>query len=255
MQMLRLSLERKSIRIPDPLLPRRDRFRMEKVVLRALVFTAACCSATKHVFVAERAPWSDAQKYCRAQYTDLSPLTNALEEEVFTDLMGRYKSGWVGLYWDSSDEPWSWSGGVTGLVRDFSAGLYWVGGRWFWRKARISSSFFCLDLVVVPEQKTWEEALYHCLGSGKNLTSLLSESESLLARTQIQDSGVSGPVWTGMRYLEDRWMWVNGDPVQYEAWTGGQEDPCPLQRRCGALTPEGTWEDRDCGEKLSFVCA
>ncbi|KAM6940572.1 dromaiocalcin-1-like [Xenentodon cancila] len=111
-------------------------------------------------------------------------------------------------------------------------------------------------MIVVQEEKTWEEALEHCRGIHTNLTSLLSETENLLAQTKMQHGNITERVWIGLCYLEDSWMWLNGDPLKYKAWnrTGDQEDQCPLWRGCGALTKEGTWENRDCGEKLSFIC-
>uniref|UniRef100_A0A8C6LLT6 C-type lectin domain-containing protein n=1 Tax=Nothobranchius furzeri TaxID=105023 RepID=A0A8C6LLT6_NOTFU len=109
----------------------------------------------------------------------------------------------------------------------------------------------------VQQEKTWEEALEHCNENHSNFTSLLSKTENLLAMNEINKTGINEPVWIGLRYLGDRWLWLNGDPLVYQAWSqrGDQDQLCPVTRRCGALTKNGTWENRDCQEKLPFICA
>ncbi|XP_056264865.1 dromaiocalcin-1-like [Pseudoliparis swirei] len=102
---------------------------------------------------------------------------------------------------------------------------------------------------------SWEEALEYCREHHKDFSSVDSETENLLALSEIQTQGVD-LVWIGLRYLMDRWLWVNGHPLEYEAWTigGGQDQECPIWKRCGALTNEGLWESWDCQEKLNFIC-
>uniref|UniRef100_A0A8C8DPS0 C-type lectin domain-containing protein n=1 Tax=Oryzias sinensis TaxID=183150 RepID=A0A8C8DPS0_9TELE len=116
--------------------------------------------------------------------------------------------------------------------------------------------FFCLNLIVVQEEKTWEEALEHCRENHGDLTSLLSETENRLAQREIQNSTITQRVWVGLRFLGDTWKWVNGDPLEFQAWnqTGDPEQQSPVWRRCGALTKQGEWENRDCQEKLNFIC-
>ncbi|XP_061584780.1 macrophage mannose receptor 1-like [Cololabis saira] len=244
-------------------------YRMEKIIFRLLIITSSCSFSAKHVFIKDKLPWLEARDYCREHHVDLSSIGTHLEEKVFMESVDLNKTGWLGLYWDSETSKWRWSGGADYMYQDMLNGYLKKNYHLVWSPNGLLGlidyslrGFFCLNLAVVPEEKTWEEALDHCRGAGNDLASLLSESESVLVQTQIQHSGVSGPVWTGLRFLGDRWMWVNGDPLEYEAWTRtgdqedqeDQEDRCPLWRRCGALTPEGTWEDRDCGEKLRFIC-
>uniref|UniRef100_A0A3P9LAS4 C-type lectin domain-containing protein n=1 Tax=Oryzias latipes TaxID=8090 RepID=A0A3P9LAS4_ORYLA len=111
--------------------------------------------------------------------------------------------------------------------------------------------------VKVPRiEKTWEEALEHCRGNHGDLTSLLSETGNLLVQREIQDPTFTQQVWVGLRFLGDTWLWANGDPLEFQAWnqTGDPDQQCPVQKRCGALTKQGEWENRDCQEKLNFIC-
>ncbi|XP_065810640.1 snaclec 5-like [Labrus bergylta] len=109
--------------------------------------------------------------------------------------------------------------------------------------------------MVDEVKKTWEEALEHCRETHTDLTNLNSETERRLALSEIQHNHITKRVWIGLRFLADRWLWLNGDPMVYKAWRNGdQEHQCPLRKRCGALTKEGHWENWDCEERLNFIC-
>ncbi|XP_034544276.1 secretory phospholipase A2 receptor-like [Notolabrus celidotus] len=104
--------------------------------------------------------------------------------------------------------------------------------------------------------KTWEEALEHCRETHTDLTSLHSETGTKHVLRRMKHNNIAEPVWIGLHFLGDRWLWVDGDPLVYEAWPkgGDQDHQCPIRKRCGALTKEGVWENRDCQEKLNFIC-
>ncbi|XP_029911381.1 dromaiocalcin-1-like [Myripristis murdjan] len=111
--------------------------------------------------------------------------------------------------------------------------------------------------IIIKEKKTWEDALEHCREDDTELTSLISETDLLLAQREIWKAQTTDHVWIGLRYLADSWLWVNGDPLEYEAWPqqGDQDQRCPnWGHTCGALTKEGLWRSRDCREKLHFIC-
>ncbi|KAF7654450.1 hypothetical protein LDENG_00069730 [Lucifuga dentata] len=119
------------------------------------------------------------------------------------------------------------------------------------------NGFFCLNLIVVKERKSWEEALEHCKENQTEFTSLIADTDVLLAQREIKEANINKRVWIGLRYLADRWLWINGDPLMHKAWKqGDQKHQCPSwSHSCGALTPEGLWESWDCQEKLSFICS
>uniref|UniRef100_A0A3P8RTT8 C-type lectin domain-containing protein n=1 Tax=Amphiprion percula TaxID=161767 RepID=A0A3P8RTT8_AMPPE len=102
--------------------------------------------------------------------------------------------------------------------------------------------------------RSWEDAVEHCRESYTDLTSLLSETEIQLAQNHIRRYKITEPVWISLRYLGDLWLWVNGDPLVYTAWSPNRDTRCPVLNPCGALTEEGHWEERDCLEKLKFIC-
>eukprot|EP00063_Salmo_salar_P069974 XP_014044809.1 PREDICTED: snaclec subunit B-like [Salmo salar] len=130
-----------------------------------------------------------------------------------------------------------------------------------WEKAQQYCREKYIDLAFISNQdeenKTWEEALDHCRKHYTDLTSLLSENEQLLVQRMINSKGAQmDHVWTGLRFLASEWLWVNGDPLEYQAWTGGRLPHCPAQHLCcGTLAREGElWGTRDCEERRNFLC-
>lgn len=105
-------------------------------------------------------------------------------------------------------------------------------------------------------KRTWLQAMWQCKNTHTALVSLASETEHLLSVREIQQDDVTELVWIGLRFLQDRWLWVNDDPLDYQAWPkeGDQDHLCPLWKRCGALTKEGRWENWDCDARLNFIC-
>ncbi|KAM7006478.1 snaclec agglucetin subunit beta-2-like [Tautogolabrus adspersus] len=118
-------------------------------------------------------------------------------------------------------------------------------------------SFYCshIEMVLVKENKTWEEAMEHCRQHQRELVSMKSES-ALNETLRISRAAQTTRVWTGLRYLADTWLWVGGGTMNYQAWGKEGMPHCPaVLCRCGALSLEGgRWESWDCAEKLNFVC-
>ncbi|XP_029577766.1 lithostathine-1-beta-like [Salmo trutta] len=103
--------------------------------------------------------------------------------------------------------------------------------------------------------KTWEEALEYCRDHYTDLPSLLSETEHLQAQSKIE-AAQTDHVWTGLIFLAREWLWVNGDHLEYQAWSGGELPHCPAQYlHCGTLTrDEEHWGTRNCEERMNFLC-
>uniref|UniRef100_A0A673BUT8 C-type lectin domain-containing protein n=1 Tax=Sphaeramia orbicularis TaxID=375764 RepID=A0A673BUT8_9TELE len=116
--------------------------------------------------------------------------------------------------------------------------------------------FYCFNLIVSGERKSWEEALESCRQSHTSLTTLTSEAELLLAKTAIQQDHITDRLWIGLRFLGNRWMWMSREPLFYQAWPEASQDhQCPATGRCGALNKQGLWENWDCQDKLNFICS
>ncbi|TSR51432.1 hypothetical protein Baya_11759 [Bagarius yarrelli] len=58
-------------------------------------------------------------------------------------------------------------------------------------------------------------------------------------------------VWMGLRFLDGRWFWLNRQSVSIASLPS-----CPVAKyRCGAQNIKtSVWENRDCNEKMNFLC-
>lgn len=245
---------------------------MKRAVLNFLILT--CLSEVafgvfgRHKYVHHSKTWSEARKYCRNLYTDLSSIHSQEEDEELKNIVikDKFIGAWIGLYKDASD-TWKWSGGGN------ASNLKWAPWKSKsvakgeicvardergWSKLACDSTkrFYCFEsqLVLGKEKKTWEEALDHCREQHTDLASLPSES-ALVQALQTSRKAKTERMWTGLRYLAVNWLWVNGDAVKYQAWRHKEMSQCPAwSLHCGALSLEGHWESWDCEDKLNFIC-
>ncbi|XP_030614937.1 dromaiocalcin-1-like [Archocentrus centrarchus] len=112
--------------------------------------------------------------------------------------------------------------------------------------------FICYggNLVLIEENKTWEEALEHCRALSYDLVSVQREDYNILM--EVVSGANTEEVWTGLRFLAGKWLWVNGADMMYS-----DLPLCPgMVQRCGVLTKTGTGrlETRDCSERKNFLC-
>uniref|UniRef100_A0A3P8RMZ0 C-type lectin domain-containing protein n=1 Tax=Amphiprion percula TaxID=161767 RepID=A0A3P8RMZ0_AMPPE len=122
--------------------------------------------------------------------------------------------------------------------------------------------FFCIAVegdigkhIYISKSLNWNDAQAYCRRYHTDLSFFNRQSDIDRLRKDTEIKNITEQVWIGLRFLGDRWMWVNGDPLEYEAWSqeGGQDHQCPIRKRCGVLTNERLWENRDCQEKLYFI--
>uniref|UniRef100_A0A672FQ31 C-type lectin domain-containing protein n=1 Tax=Salarias fasciatus TaxID=181472 RepID=A0A672FQ31_SALFA len=252
---------------------------MEKQTLFFL-FASVFCAAVEgevgtHYYVSKAMHWNDAQTHCRKYYTDLSCVNDQKDMEKILKAAERQASPkwnmtWIGLYRDPSNTTrWKWSGGgyvtytnwATGQPNNYfnreNRGRIFQNGKWNDDNENFRFPFFCIKISELKhEKKTWEEALEHCREEHSDLISIASETDRLLAQTEMQRNNLTEHVWIGLRFLADQWLWVDGETMVYKAWPqGGDEDhQCPTWRRCGALTVEGLWGNYNCEEKRYFLC-
>lgn len=245
---------------------------MKKIALKFLILTglfkvALCSYFGWHIYVPYKMTWPEAREYCREYYTDLSTFNSQWESEEFSTVIEQqeFHKGWIGLYKDSND-TWKWSGGENAVFFNWVQTLNTseddrcvVLDRKGWCKMnceRDKLNFYCYQssLVLVKENKTWEEALEQCRSQGTDLVSLSSES-TLVQTLQISKEAQTDHVWTGLRYMADKWLWVDGG-IMDQAWSQGDTPQCPTwSNHCGALSlEEQHWASWDCADKLNFVC-
>ncbi|KAE8277576.1 E-selectin CD62 antigen-like family member E Endothelial leukocyte adhesion molecule 1 [Larimichthys crocea] len=65
------------------------------------------------VLINKTMTWTEAQNYCRTNYTDLASVRNMTENQKIQDLKGTEDKVWIGLFRDS----WKWSDGTSTTKR------------------------------------------------------------------------------------------------------------------------------------------
>ncbi|CAI5696690.1 unnamed protein product [Oreochromis niloticus] len=242
------------------------------IFIQLLLFLSPVCGQLK---VAYDSPsvimtWRDAQAYCRHNYTDLPTVRNKQENEHFVDY------GWIGLYREDAASPWKWSHGdeiATFTMWDTNEPkaqgncVFKNNGKWIVSDCDKERYFTCCTdpLVLVKENKTWEEALDHCRSLDRvntnnptfsywnhryDLVTLISPFDHTYARERAQEA-TTDEVWTGLCNLAGEWLWVSGEQMEYK-----NIPSCPSHSFCGVLEKNGTasFSMRNCQLRRNFFC-
>ncbi|KAK2843844.1 hypothetical protein Q7C36_012059 [Tachysurus vachellii] len=117
------------------------------------------------------------------------------------------------------------------------------------------NNFFCYAweprLIVLQEKKNWEEALVYCRTHYTDLVSLTTEKDYFVVNSKSMEI-LTPTFWTSLRFMDGSWFWVNDNSLPSP--TSLPSRPAkPF--RCGAQNnATGIWENRDCEEKMNFIC-
>ncbi|XP_040900925.1 secretory phospholipase A2 receptor-like [Toxotes jaculatrix] len=226
------------------------------------------CSDGKIVFHMVILSWYDASKYCEEIMSNLATITDNNSDTL------NY-SGWIGLY-RQGGQNWSWVGDSSSDYRNWApeepltadcGSFNPVTEKWYSNVCSKELRFVCNDdnLVVVNENKTWEEAVVHCRGMTSpcagssdtcmyrhDILSLPNLNDYSYVRDRIYRA-TTDEVWLGLRFLGGEWWWVNGEELDDD----GMLPECPSQwNHCGTLSKYDTdsWITRDCSERRNFIC-
>jgi hypothetical protein len=104
----------------------------------------------------------------------------------------------------------------------------------------------------------WTEAKHRCEILGGHLATLADLPEDDLGNGLKESRGTA--IWMGLtdQAVENKWLWVTGEPVAYLNWAEGQPDNAGADpgSDCALWTtaaPTG-WDDAPCGETHPFIC-
>lgn len=231
---------------------------MDETLICTLLLLSVSAAFGKYIHVDRYVSWYEAQRYCRKFYTDLAPIRNQRDLARLHQLDNIDFDVDIFLFGLRKDsETWKWSGGgevsedlwgdgqpSNQQYRDY--GLL-INDRW--HDAYYSyNPFLCYSAVVVRERKTWEEALKHCREHHGDLASVGSDTEMLLVQKELAKATTTQYVWVGLHFMAGRWLWVDGEPVEYESWGQGGRPACPAEElQCGALQVMGGAQNRTIG--------
>ncbi|XP_053497940.1 galactose-specific lectin nattectin-like [Ictalurus furcatus] len=232
--------------------------------LLAVLIGMAAGLTREYMYFPMKLNWTDAQNRCKQNNSNLAVITTDEENQRVINVGGEFASGWIGMYRSKNgSDIWLWNDGEQSFF--FNWKVYQpdnfnhnencvqiTSGGWNDNFCGRAMPFYCYKiLVLVNEKKTWEEALHYCRMSYTGLASLSSETQLQLAEMESNQTQTDS-VWTGLRFLDGNWLWVNKDPLGDLV----SLPSCPAPPyRCGARnTKTHVWENRDCNEKLNFFC-
>ncbi|XP_035769604.1 C-type mannose receptor 2-like [Neolamprologus brichardi] len=205
----------------------------------------------------------DAHKYCEEKKKKGGLLTLSDDDQLNSLLGDQDFPIWIGL--QRNGQTWKWSAGLSNYTN-------WAPDEPSNSKNCVSISslsknmttqdcssrfpFLCYrdNLVLVEENKTWEEALEHCRAlsspTSYDLVSIQPEDYDYVMEKLVEANAEE--VWTGLRFLAGKWLWVNGADMLYS-----DLPLCPpMVQHCGVLSTNstGSMENRDCAERKYFMC-
>ncbi|TVJ52811.1 Aggrecan core protein [Bagarius yarrelli] len=210
-----------------------------------------------------------AEIYCRENNGHLATITT--KEEFDKAAVKAPKFSWIGL---KRTAPlvniWQWPNReITNFTRwfsnepdnQFSAEDCVVMDISGWRDTNCVSGIFVTlcsrSFTLVKKKKTWDEAIQHCRTHYTDLAFVSTKKQLGYFETLLKKETETDSVWTGLRFLDKKWFWVNGKG-------GGKtmERPVPLSSqcpihpyRCGSYNFNTlSWENRNCDERFNFVC-
>ncbi|XP_043954175.1 C-type lectin lectoxin-Lio3-like [Gambusia affinis] len=131
------------------------------------------------------------------------------------------------------------------------------GGRWKNENCNERKPFICYDdrVILIKENKTWEEALTYCRDHHHDLVTITNMEDQRWIQEKVKNAS-TGYVWTGLSYTctLDFWFWVSDEVVSYKNWAKGEPmDDCDMS--VAMETKEYKWLKKDDTEKLNFICS
>ncbi|XP_066513109.1 uncharacterized protein [Hoplias malabaricus] len=219
-----------SLQVGSETLPQVEEFKYLGVLFTTVCGVSAYTSY-RYIFVNENKNWTEAQSYCRQNYTDLATINNMEEmKNLNTTLKDKTTSSvWIGL-----------NRGNT--------------GRWLWSLADGDK------LVLVNLTLTWTDALRYCKENHTDLVSVHSKEVQFWVM-EVAQKASTDHVWLGIRHssIFEIWFWINGESICYQNWapgngTGGED--CGSVERCGAVESCGRqqWASLPETQQLNFIC-
>nr|XP_055047275.1 macrophage mannose receptor 1-like isoform X2 [Misgurnus anguillicaudatus] len=242
------------------------------VLLIALCSLSECIQRRYH-HINMKMTWTEAQKYCRENYTDLATVNNindmnqlmksvnnSLTTYVFIGLnrLSVYKWKW------SLGDPVKYTNWYNGDSNGSGQCVYMRDGSWRHQDCKKNmKSFICYNdnLILIQMNLSWSEALRYCRENHVDLVSVDSEEIQFMVTDVIHRSSTDA-VWMGLRHscAVGLWFWVNGEMVCYQNWAPGNEtavDDCDREVKSGAIQSgdHHLWISLPQSHKLNFICS
>ncbi|XP_047677802.1 C-type mannose receptor 2-like [Tachysurus fulvidraco] len=213
--------------------------------------------------------WTEAQTYCRNNYVDLSVIDSQLAFNSFVNKSDSQKSEncWIGLRKEKNETLFTqWSDGTILRFSNWKGGnltnrpngdcVFTNNNVWVLDDCNNKHKVFCYTwapkIIVVQRMMNWEEALVYCRTYYTHLVWFIEKIDYFLVNNRSMK--IQTPTfWTSLRFMDGSWFWANG---MFLLNSETSLPPCPDKPfHCGARNIKaGVWENRDCKEKMNFIC-
>ncbi|ROI16655.1 C-type mannose receptor 2 [Anabarilius grahami] len=241
---------------------------MEQTLYFILLLIALCsvseCVQRQYHFINVTKTWTEAQRYCRENYTDLATVDNMNDmNEVKSVIDERRDYVWTGLQKTGVDE-WHWSSGDPVLYQNWGSQqphgtneecAVMRNGQWNDLSCSKNCHFICNNmstgLVFVNQTMKWRDAQSYCRENHIDLVSVRNLNENQQLQKFINDSHISGDVWIGL--FRDSWQWSDQSNSSFRYW---RSDEPSNDGNCAViihLAPR-QWNDVPCSNQNPFVC-
>ncbi|XP_072518023.1 C-type mannose receptor 2-like [Salminus brasiliensis] len=248
-----------------------------------LCYMSSSTSSRQYHFVNESKSWTEAQRYCRVNYTDLATIDNMEDMNSLMNTVNESYTGlaWIGLYDDL--DSWRWSLDDDSFYkegeRDFRGWLQEPDnlygremcvsmsptGEWFDKPCTDRVAFVCYDgknnttFVWISEEHTWAEAQGYCRMFHTDLASVRNDSEL----QEILRVSNGSTVWIGL-YRNRLWSDQSSStftywrtevaPISEEPNNGYNSPKQSVNQQCTAVDHSGYWKDENCLASFPFIC-
>ncbi|KAI7792075.1 putative lectin C-type domain containing, partial [Triplophysa rosa] len=209
--------------------------------------------------------WTEAQRYCRENYTDLATVHNINDmNELKNTVNNRQVIVWIGLK-RTGGYQWKWSlGGPVKYLNwetepsDHTNNCAVMrNGAWHQQDCGVASQFICYNdsskaYIIDTSSTTWRDAQSFCRQHHTDLINVRNQTDNQLIQNIINDPQRS--VWIGL--FRDSWEWSDNTDSAFRYWKSGQPDNYGGYEDCTVvgMAVEGKWIDVPCSGSYTFVC-
>ncbi|XP_073725233.1 C-type mannose receptor 2-like [Misgurnus anguillicaudatus] len=226
------------------------------VLLIALCSLSECIQRRYH-HINIKMTWTEAQKYCRENYTDLATVNNIND---INQLSVTNSDVWIGLM-NTGVYTWKWSLGdpvkyINWYNEDSNGSdhcVYMRDGSWRHQDCNMNKRFICYNgdkgLIIDDSSVSWRDAQIFCRQHHTDLISVRNQTENQQIQKIMNDKNIS-EVWIGL--FSDSWEWSDESESGFRYWSYGEPNN-PDTEKC-AVVIGVQWNNWLCNYPRTFVC-